>query len=171
MNNVKVYQRQGGGRPNDAAISIDRWWQNVFAGCASTRFHRPSGGIGLNGDAQQVIRAARAFFAEFDIFHAEPRPAALSDRDANEAYCLAIGSERFALYFPNGGAVRLAAGGQNRRMSVRWFDPNTAQFRSPVQLTAEDGTISLESPAEARNADAARGAGETHSPIWLAVVE
>ncbi|MFH1743416.1 MAG: hypothetical protein ABIH23_30795, partial [bacterium] len=103
MNNVKVYMRQGGGKPNDADVNIDRWWQNVFAGCASTRFHRPPGGLGLSDAAQKVIRAARVFTSSFDIVHSAPRPDLLSDREENEAYCLAIPGKVYAVYFPKGG--------------------------------------------------------------------
>jgi len=36
MNNVKVYARTKDG--SDVNISLQRWWQNIFAGCASSRF-------------------------------------------------------------------------------------------------------------------------------------
>ena len=146
MNNDKVYARLGR-ESGLVEISLDRWWQNVFAGCASTRFHRPTGGsgIGLGAEAQQAIRAARTFTGAFDIFHTEPHPELLSEREENEAYCLAKPGEVYALYFPKGGAVRLRIGHAEKQLRLRWFDPTTARFTDPGPLEA-GGEIPLESP-------------------------
>lgn len=157
MNNVKVYMRQGGGKPNDESINIDRWWQNVFAGCASTRFHRPTGGIGLSDSAQSVIHAARVFTSSFDIFHSEPTPDLLSDRSENEAYCLAIPGQVYALYFPNGGDVLLDVGSADRSYSIRWFDPHSAQFQESQSLEIDRTQVRLTSP--------------NTKQTWLALVE
>jgi len=133
MNNVKVYARRGGGKPNDVQISIDRWWQNVFAGCASTRFHRPTGGIGLDNTAQKVIRAARVFTSSFNIFACEPKPELLSNREENEAYCLANPGNAYALYFPSGGDVKLEV--ENGDYRLRWLDTETASFMEPQTVS------------------------------------
>jgi len=145
MNNVKVYARLGGQR-GLVDISIDRWWQNVFAGCASTRFHRPTGGsgIGLGPEAQQVIHAARVFTDAFDVFHTEPHPELLSEREENEAYCLAKPGEVYALYFPKGGSVCLRIGHPGKQLHLRWFDPTTAMFGEPRPL--EGDSPALRSP-------------------------
>ncbi len=127
MNNVKVYSRQGGGRPSSVPVTLDRWWRNIFAGCASTRFHRPTGGIGLNETARKHIRAARKFTSSFNIFRSEPRPDLLSERENNEAYCLAAGGRAYALYFPKGGEIVLDVGKEGE-FTIRWFDVNTAEF-------------------------------------------
>ena len=129
MNNVKVYSRQGGSRPNSVPITLDRWWQNIFAGCASTRFHRPTGGIGLNEEAQRHIRAARQFFSasRFNIFRSEPRPDLLLEKGENEAHCLAISGRAYALYFPSGGEVVLKAAAE-RDYTIRCFDVATTKF-------------------------------------------
>jgi len=128
INNVKVYSRRSGGKPNDTAISIDRWWQNIFAGCASTRFHRPTGGIGLSSKAQKVIRTARFFTSSFDIFACEPRPDLLSDRQENEAYCLANPGHIYAVYFPRGGQVNLEVEKTKKDYRIRWFDTDSGSF-------------------------------------------
>ncbi len=155
MNNVKVYSRQGGGLPNSVPITLDRWWQNIFAGCASTRFHRPPGGIGLDQEAQKHIHAARQFFSSFDVFRSEPRPDLLGERGENEAYCLAVPGRAYALYFPTGGEVLLDVG-KKGRVTVRWFDFATAKF--------------LENP---QHADGPRARIKTPGTerMWLAIVE
>ncbi len=138
MNNVKVYARLGG-ESGLLDVSLDRWWQNVFAGCASTRFHRPTGGsgIGLGLEAQQAIRAARTFTDAFDIFSTKPHPELLSGREENEAYCLADLGKVYALYFPKGGEVRLRIGRTGKQLELRWFDVRTARFADPEAIPSE----------------------------------
>jgi hypothetical protein len=126
MNNVKVYGRPRPRGHAELSLSLDRYWQNIFGGCASTRFHRPDSGLGLNDIAQKMIRAARAFTDAFDIFHCSPRPDLLSERAENEAYCLADPGHVYALYFPTGGEVVLhTAGGP---FDLHWLDLKTATF-------------------------------------------
>ena len=157
VNNVKVYARRGR-ETGLVDVSIDRWWQNVFAGCASTRFHRPTrgSGIGLGPEAQQVIRSARTFTDAFDIFHTEPHPDLLSEREENEAYCLAKPGEVYALYFPEGGDVRLKIGHTERALTLRWFDPTTARFAHPQPLPGGP-TVRLDTP--------------TRKHTWLALIQ
>ena len=146
MNNVKVY---GIFRPrkklDNPARNLDRWWQNIFAGCASTRFHRPPSGLGLNDKAQEAIRAARVFTSAFNVFASEPRPDLLSDREDNEAYCLARAGTFYALYFPGGGDVRLALPPKRKTYASRWFDPAKAAFLAPKTLEAQS-SLRLKSP-------------------------
>ncbi len=128
MNNIKVYARLSGNRENDYSVGIDRWWRNIFAGCASTRFHRPPSGSGLDADAQRMIRAARVFTDAFNIFHCEPRPDLLDDCDLNEAYCLAAPGTVYALFMPKGGEVKLYVEGSQCEWRVRTFDIASAAF-------------------------------------------
>ncbi|MDP8246385.1 MAG: hypothetical protein P9L94_20040 [Candidatus Hinthialibacter antarcticus] len=146
MSNVKVYHRLGGNRPNDPAVGIERWMRNVFAGCASTRFHRPDSGLGLAPEAQTLIRSMRTFLNDFDIFHSEPAPGVLSECDDNEAYCLAISGKAYALYFPKGGEVNLKLPEPVKSAFVRWLDPNAGQFLSPKSADIKDNAIRLQSP-------------------------
>jgi len=159
MNNVKVYARLSGNRPNDYDVGVERWWRNIFAGCASTRFHRPPSGSGLDEEAQRNIRAARSFTSTFDIFSCEPYPDALEGCGENEAFCLAEPGNVYALYFPKGGSVRLDVGGK-KKCSVRWFDTRSCAFldtRSMTPATADSPALMLTSP-------------DTES-MWLVLVE
>lgn len=152
MNNVKVYARLSGGRPNDYSVGVDRWWQNVFAGCASTRFHRPQSGSGLDETAQKMIKAARVFTSAFDIFACELHPELLTDIKSNEAYCLADPGKVYALYFPEGGQVNLEVTGKNRNYHIRWFDIESASFfkEKPAQVDKTRPVIVLKSPDKDR---------------------
>ncbi|MCD6290247.1 MAG: hypothetical protein J7M34_07055 [Anaerolineae bacterium] len=153
MNNVKVYGRPQPRVPAELSLSLDRWWQNIFGGCASTRFHRPDSGLGLNEIAQRMIRAARVFTDAFDIFHCAPHPVLLDEREENEAYCLAIPGRVYALYFPTGGDVVLHTEGGP--FTLRWFDVETATFGQPEHVGT--GDLRLRTP------DASR--------MWLALVQ
>lgn len=151
INNVKVYGRTRPGEPCIPELNLERWWQNIFAGCASSRFHRPESGLGLNETAQQAIAAARTFFREFNFFQAVPRLDILLAREENEAYCLMIPYNIFAVYFPKGGEVNLKII-EPKTYQVRWFDTQTAQFLPPENATAppDRKEIPLKAPAADR---------------------
>jgi hypothetical protein len=135
LTNVKVYGLRRGEETLDPALNLNRWWQNIFAGSASTRFHRgPRHGLALNEQAQMAIRAARAFTSEFNIFQTEPRPDLIRGTDGARAYLLANPGRAYAVYMPEGGRAGLDLGGVQGRYRLRWFNPETAEFE-PV--TAE----------------------------------
>ncbi len=155
MNNVKVYGMLRPGQGEAMDHNLDRWWQNIWAGCASTRFHRPATGIGLNEVAQQAIRAARVFTNAFDLFGCEPRPDLLSDREENEAYLLAAPPSVYALYFPQGGQVTVALDDETNGLRLWWLDPKTAKF-SKAEPVPNGPQFSLQTP--------------TTDQTWLALV-
>jgi len=143
MNNVKVYGCPRPRTPAQVGLSLDRFWQNIFAGCASTRFHRPPSGLGLNEVAWRTIRAARLFTDAFDIFATAPRPDLLQPVEG-EAYCLAAPGKVYALYFPKGGEVILQLEGGP--FQLRWFDAERLAFGSPQRV--EGGALRLRAPSE-----------------------
>src|SRR5690606_17099020 len=100
LNNVKVYGADGGpyGSTHDG---VSRFWQNVFGGCASTRFHRPPSGLGHSDTALKHVRAARALCDAIDPTRCEPRNDLLPQRAEDAAYCMAAPGEAIALYFPD----------------------------------------------------------------------
>ncbi|MHC4445350.1 MAG: hypothetical protein ACYTF1_12680 [Planctomycetota bacterium] len=142
MNNVKIYGARKVSDPCEENLCIDRFWKNIFAGCASARFHRPGlnngiriGGLGLNKAAQRTIKAARTFTDAFNIFGCEPRPDLLTDREENEAYCLVEQGKSYAVYFPKGGEVSLNPIGASGPLTVRWFDPVKVSFVTRQEIT------------------------------------
>ena len=155
LTNIKVYHRRHGNRPNEPAIGVDRWWENIFAGCAGTRFHRPTGGTGLNPLSQKMIKAAQTFTASFNIFECMPRPDLLADAEDNEAYCLAESGKTYALYFPRGGKVNLAIENREKDLKLAWFNTDTSGFLSEETINSKD-TINLVTPDKNR--------------IWLALI-
>jgi hypothetical protein len=99
----------------------------------------------LSQDARIRIKAAREFTSRFDIFHCEPRNDLLSQREENEAYCLADPGKAYAVYFPKGGDVALAIENPERSLRMSWFDPMTAKFHAPAGIASET-SVRLKSP-------------------------
>jgi hypothetical protein len=122
INNVKVYGGEGGWGGVDQGIQ--KFWRNLFAGCASVRFHRrfPAAGIGLNELAQANLRSARMLSGEIHIFANTPSNHLLSEREPNEAYCLAQPGKSYALYFPAGGDVKLDLTQEQGEFTLQWLD-------------------------------------------------
>lgn len=148
LTNVKIYGADRGhfGNTRDG---IERFWRNIFGGCASARFHRPPSGQGLNQNAQRNIRAARAVTNAFDLFACQPHNDLLSDRDENEAYCLGNPGKEYAVYFPAKGNVLLKLEGRSTTVSLRWFDlehPEKTPATVQVQLAAPGEPLRLRTP-------------------------
>jgi hypothetical protein len=133
INNEKVYG-QGVGTNTAAGTekeAVERFWRNVFGGAASTRFHRPAvgygveggWGIGLSDRAEQTLRAVSMFLAQFDIFNAEPYEAFSTVGNSVDSYCLADIGKAYAVYFPGGRAtVHLDPWIEIKKVSVKWLD-------------------------------------------------
>lgn len=157
MNNVKVYARLGGGRPNDEGVGVRRWWRNIFAGCAGTRFHRPPGGSGLDTTAQTQIRGARVFFETFDIFASEPKADLIMENRDREVYCLAdTGNNIYAVCFLEQAPVTLWVPENIRKYTVRLFDVTEARFINETPIDRGPLGIPLVPP--------------TRDRIWIALV-
>jgi hypothetical protein len=146
-NNVKIYGGEGGWGGVDEGVQ--KFWRNLFAGCAAVRFHRrfPPAGIGLNPLAQAHLRSARMLAGEVNVFASEPRNDLLSEREPNEAYCLARPGSSYALYFPGGGAVTLDLGHAVGEFRLRWLDVANSRW------TAEDtlkggGQVRIAAPGQ-----------------------
>ncbi|MDR8391954.1 hypothetical protein NC796_12420 [Aliifodinibius sp. S!AR15-10] len=166
MNNVKVYGSQDG--PNYSAGSgreaVERFWRNIFAGTASSRFHRPAGtwGTGLNERAQTSLKAMSMLLEELDIFNASPHNDLLSSfvelqPSAMEAYCLADIGEQYAVYFPGGRyTIDLDPWVFAEKMKIKWLHINEGtwseeeivdvQWEGGINQWGHRGTVRLETP-------------------------
>jgi len=142
LNNVKIY-----GGPNNVfggeRDGVERFWRNIFGGLASARFHRPPHGLGLSEKAQASIRSMRMVTDRMDFFTCQPGNDLLSDREPNEAYCVAFPGREYAVYFPDGGKVTLDTSGMQGAATTRWLNimestwqgPEPAAAGGPLQLT------------------------------------
>jgi hypothetical protein len=131
FNNVKIYG--AGDATNKSSGSgleaASRLWKNIFAGCASSRFHRPgwNNGMGLNEHAQINLKAMSILLKELDIFSCSPHNDLLSTRfpvrSAVEAYCTADIGRVYAVYFPAGRyAIDLDPWVYMDELKLRWLD-------------------------------------------------
>ena len=150
LNNVKIYGGEIGRWTTSVQEGTERFWRNIFGGCASARFHRPGPsrhffGIGLSELAQTHIRSMRMLVDTMNVYGTTPRNDLLSNRAENEAYCLAEPGAQYALYFPDGGAVTLDLSAAPGSLQVRWLDINRSAWQEP-ETVAGGGTLEIETP-------------------------
>ncbi len=104
VNHTKIYSdgqtSWGSGTPQDG---VERFWRNLLGGCASSRFHRPTAGIGLNEIAQGCIKAARRAESLVRFWDLTPHMELLSNRAENGTYLAARPGEEYVLFMPRGG--------------------------------------------------------------------
>ena len=145
LNNVKVYGNDGG-RHQTTQNAIESFVRNVLFGAASTRFHRPTSGQGLNETAQRVIKSMRMYVDEGNFFDALPSNHLLLDREKNEAFCRAIEGDTYAIYFPKGGDITLKTTVKNGQISMKWLDILNAKWTEPTTLTIKDFKTRIVAP-------------------------
>lgn len=148
MNNEKVYGAVDGVNysAGSETEAMNRFWRNVFAGCASSRFHRPADpaawGSGLNERSQRNLRAMRMLLEELDIFSCAPHNDLLSHRVAvpstMEAYATANIGRQYAIYFPPGRyTVDLDPWVYVSTVQVRWLDIDRLSWSEPTLVEVE----------------------------------
>ncbi len=136
LNNVKIYGADTGRFGNDRD-GMERFWRNIFGGLASARFHRPDSGLGLGNNAQANLRSMRMITDKMNIFTCKPHNDLLSERDSNEAYCIANPGKEYAIYFPNGGQVTLDINPLKKTATVKWLDIMKSQWTKTERINSE----------------------------------
>jgi hypothetical protein len=148
IHHTKIYGADTGpafaGSDRDAT---ERFWRNIFGGSASSRFHRPPTGLGLGEEARRHIKSMRMLTDAMHVFTCRPHNDLLGERAENEAYCLAEPGKQYAVYFPDGGDVKLNVSLAKRPLQVRWLDIARNDWQES-QTVARDGTIELKTPAK-----------------------
>jgi hypothetical protein len=153
MNSTKIYGADTSkwtDRGVDAEHGEQTFWRNLIGGFASSRFHRPPSGLGLGTVAQANLRSARMLQQHFDVLHAVPDSdmALLRDRTDNEAYVTRVPQRQFAVYFPDGGDVRLDVSDVERTesLTVIALDIGASRWLEPASVPVDDGLLQLTSP-------------------------
>ncbi len=149
INHVKIY---GNDLPPDGIEDHDalaRFWRNILAGAASSRFHRPASGFGLGLIPRTMahLTSARKLLEAFDIFNAKPdyHHSLLSNRQNNEAYLSYIADEAYAVYFPYGGEVGLDLSENQGTYQVKWLKIDGSEW-TEATMTEGGQIIPLSSP-------------------------
>ncbi len=145
LNCVKIYGADTGRFGNDRD-AMERFWRNLFGGLASSRFHRPDSGLGLSQKAQASLRSMKHLREEMDFFASEPHNDLLTERQSNEAYCLAQPGQSYAVFFPNGGAVSLKTQSSGDPKTIRWLNILSHTWQGS-QSTTED-VVQLTAPSK-----------------------
>ena len=144
MNNVKIYGGSDGSTNFSAGSeteAIDRFWRNIFGGCASARFHRPSvpskiWGSGLNERVQTNLKALGMLLEKLNIVTCSPHNDLLSPRvsvpSMMEAYVTAHIGHQYAIYFPQGRyTINLDPWVYVDKLSLQWLDINSLEWSEP----------------------------------------
>jgi hypothetical protein len=170
MNNVKIYGASDGSTNYSAGSeteAIDRFWRNIFGGCASARFHRPSNpeklwGSGLNQRVQTNLKALDMLLDKLDIFSCTPHNDLLSPcvsvPSIMEAYVIANIGHQYAVYFPQGRyRVDIDPWVFNKSVNIQWLDINSLEWSEPKKVDVKwqggkhdwgyKGTVTLETPS------------------------
>ena len=138
INTVKTYGADGNKFGHTNRDGVERFWRHVIGGAASARFHRPDSGLGLSDTAVASLRAARKLQTMLRLWEMHPANELLTDREANEAYLAASPDKAYALYFTNGGSVRLDLQEAPGKFKMRWINIATGQWGR--EATLEGGT-------------------------------
>jgi len=122
----------GSGTPQDG---IERFWRNLLGGSASSRFHRPNSGIGINEVAQACIGSVRKVEELVRFWEIEAHMELLGERAENEAYLAANPGTAYVLFLCKGGAVTLDLTGLAGAFAGRWIDVSTGEWGAQFELT------------------------------------
>ena len=143
-NNIKIYGADEG-RFGNTRDGLERFWRNIFGGMASSRFHRPPSGQGLNEAAQAHIKSMRMLTDSMDIFTSEPHNDLLSNRKENGAYATANPGKEYAVYFPSGDSVEIDLNAVQGRVKAKWLDI-TASLWAKEEMLKGGGLVTLSPP-------------------------
>ncbi len=121
-NHTKIY---GGGYKSFGTggqeDGVERFWRNILAGSASSRFHRPDSGNGLNEKAKASIKAMRLLESKIKLWNIEPQMQLLTERLPNEAYVSGEPGKQYVVYFPYGGSIGLDLSRFPEEFQLQWI--------------------------------------------------
>jgi len=146
INNIKIYGADEG-RFGNTRDGLERFWRNIFGGLASSRFHRPDSGQGLNENAQAHVKSMRMLTDSMDIFTCEPHNELLSNRKENGAYATANPGKECAVYFPNGDAVDIDLSAAQGNSKARWLNISESMWAKKEELEG-GGIVTLVPPGK-----------------------
>jgi hypothetical protein len=147
----------------------ERLWRPLMAGFAALSHHRTTdgtytaggpksgddnhasntylrGGLGLERDAMNDIKAMRAFTDVVVPWETSPRQDLLTNRASDEAYLRAKVGEVYGLYFVDTGSVGLKLRGVSGTFRLRWIDIARGGYTGPEQILTAGGTVTITTP-------------------------
>ncbi len=127
--------------------SIQTFYRNVIGGFASSRFHRPTAGLGLGRQAVNSITTIRRLEELVKMWEVSPQMDLLHNVEDNEAYLAAEEGEKYVIYFPKSGNVKLDLSQHPYEFMVRWLNTADAQW-GPGDTILGGDLVELESYGE-----------------------
>ena len=114
-----------------------------MGGAASTRFHRPHGGIGISERAQKHILSASLLSKEYNFFSSIPDSNSdlLLEREPDEAYLAYNTDNDLIVYFPDGGQVMLNLTGFSNKYRLKWLNVESAEWIDARERIIEGACI------------------------------
>lgn len=134
--------------------AVQRYVLNVIGGCASTRFHRNPGGIGLTQPAQDCIKALRKLESLVKMWKLTPRNDLLTDFEDSKVFLSADPGRTYALFFLEGGSASVNLKGYEGTFPVKWINVGTGQWGEESEIVG-GGKVTISAP---------------DSGIWIAAV-
>jgi hypothetical protein len=115
----------------------ERFWRNLFAGLAASRFHRQPHGNGIGSYAQIHIKSMKMLLDKIDLFNMEPEPWFISFKAEHEIYTLARKDRKqFAVLFLDGGRPSLNLLGE---VTFQWLDVTANSWREKKKVNLTKG--------------------------------
>lgn len=127
VNSTKIY-----GSDDDPRLSsehaVHTFFRNIIGGFASSRFHRPPAGLGLNDTTFNIIQSLRMVETKMKFWDLIPHMDLLADCEKNEAYLAAQEGKNYLVYFPKKGSVNLDLRKQEGTFTVLPIDIKNAEW-------------------------------------------
>jgi hypothetical protein len=114
---------------------IQSFFRNILGGFASSRFHRPTGGLGLSEPSINCIRTIRKIEEHVKMWEIVPRMDLIGNVEENLAYIAAREGEKYLVYFTKDGSVNLNLAGHNHTFTLRWINVDTAEWSKSEEIT------------------------------------
>jgi hypothetical protein len=132
VNSTKIYGSDKFERWLSRGITTDHaiqtFFRNVLGGFASSRFHRPSAGLGMDQLAINSIKTVRKIEELVKMWEIYPRMDLLTSPDDNLAYMSAAEGEKYVIYFTEPGTVQLDLTGQNQEFTIHHISVQDAEW-------------------------------------------
>jgi hypothetical protein len=136
VNSVKIYGNDASeaSNPRSTEHAVQTFFRNILGGFASSRFHRPSSGVGLSDPSISGIRAIREVEKEVAFWEMRPAMDLLIGSEPNEAYLTGKDQDYYLLYFPKKGNVSIDIGEPEGMFSVRTLSLADAKWQGGGQV-------------------------------------
>jgi hypothetical protein len=115
--------------------AIQSFFRNIVGGYASSRFHRPTHGLGLSEPSINSIKTIRKIEEQVKLWDIVPRMELLDDVKENLAFIAAKEGEKYVVYFTKDGKVKLNLTDHNQTFSLRWINVDTAEWAKSEEIT------------------------------------